>query len=229
MKKFLKVAAIFLLIGAVCCLLGAVLYQEKPAECKALKDTDSAAIDDYTVVYCADLEVLERYAFQTMKEYRDSEGSYTDVTYYVYDASQSMDKNELVGEYYLVKFRDSTGKEYITSLSVPAEENMSKTLAKTPVKLSACLGAAPIRTGGLLNDNEEKLRQLRETALDACSEKLQLPRANITLSYRAETVEQYQKEFQKDGVTARIVMAVFAVVLCGSGVWLLRRADKKKV
>ena len=94
------------------------LFKQDNIKVENASNANISDIDDYTILYVENLEVLKRYAFETVYEYRDSEGSYTDTTYYVYEDSQPMDKHELFAEYYIVKFCDKNNKEYIERLIV---------------------------------------------------------------------------------------------------------------
>lgn len=216
-----------MIIGAIECLICAFLPSETSDKCELLSNIDIEQIDDYTTIYCEELEILNRYAFETVYEYTDSEGTYIDTTYYVYDASEPMDKNELFAEYYIVKISDKTGNEYIASLIVSADKDMASTLTKTPLKISACVWASPISNPKLSNSDDKQLYQLRETALNEYSKNSKIERAPITLTYQAESIEQYQDSIKKDAVGSKIIMIIFSVILALSGIGIGRFIRKK--
>ena len=139
MKKgtaiLLKILSVLIIIGAIECLVAALLYNGSADKIENISEIDVSAVNDSTKIYFEEIEILERYAFETVYEYNDSENSYSDTTYYVYDDSQPMDKNELFTEYYIVKFCDNSGKEYITSLSVLAKKKVASSLKNTPLKI----------------------------------------------------------------------------------------------
>lgn len=97
MKKglsiFLKIVSILMIIGGVECLIFSATYQESPKKVEHASDIIVSDITDYSVLYIEELNVLERYAFKTKDEYKDSEGTYTEVNFYVYDASSPMHLN----------------------------------------------------------------------------------------------------------------------------------------
>lgn len=231
MKKgtsiFLKILIVLMIIGAIECAIFAIVYTGDSTAVVCASDIDIGDIDEYTILYFEDLEVLSRYAFETVYEYRDSEGSYTDTTYYVYDASQPMDKNELFAQYYIVKFQDMNNT-YITSLSVAADKDITSSLKETPLRISACVGASTISTSAFSNASDDQLRDLRETALNDYAKQHQIQRAHITLGYQTESLEQYDRDREQDTVSSRIMMAVVSVILLGGSIWLIRILRKGK-
>lgn len=232
MKKkpstFRTILSVLMIIGAVMCLIFSVMYQENPGQVAYITELDVSRAKETVTVYIEELEVLERYAFQTIHEHEDSDGIYSDVQYYVYDASQPMDSNRLFGEYYIVKFRDKTGEAYITSLSVSASKTVAPTLHGAPVTISACVGMQPLQAdGAFTNNNDIELHALREAALDAYSQKTGIRRANVTLGYQEETVSQYQKGFAQDVSSAKTVALVFGILLAAGGAALLSPRKKK--
>ena len=233
MKKrtlvFLTVVYVLMIIGAVECAIFAILYTGDNIKVENVSDINISNIDEHTVLYIEDLEILERYAFETLYEYRDSEGGYTDTTYYVYEDSHPKDEHELFAEYYIVKFCDKSDNEYVASLSVSASDDVASLLEDAPLQISACVGAVPISSSTVLsNENDKQLIELREDSLNKFSEKSQIERANVTLGYKAESIEQYNQDTGKDVVTTRVIMAIFSVVLIAVAVWLIRICRRKK-
>lgn len=234
MKKgiavFLTIVYVLIVIGAIECAIFAIVYKGDNIQVENASDINISDIDEYTILYVENLEILERYAFETVYEYRDSEGSYTDITYYVYEASHPMDEHELFAEFYIVKFRDKTNKEYIASLSVDADDDIASSLKNTPLQISACVGAAPFSSTAFSNANDKQLRELRETSLNNYSQQTQIEQANITLGYQAESIEQYDQDTEKDVIISRVLMAIFSVVLLAIAIWLMRivRTKNKK-
>lgn len=234
MKKgiavFLTIVYVLIVIGAIECAIFAIVYKGDNIQVENASDMNISDIDEYTILYVENLEILERYAFETVYEYRDSEGSYTDITYYVYEASHPMDEHELFAEFYIVKFRDKTNKEYIASLSVDADDDIASSLKNTPLQISACVGAAPFSNTAFSNANDKQLRELRETSLNNYSQQTQIEKANITLGYQAESIEQYDQDTEKDVIISRVLMAIFSVVLLAIAIWLMRivRTKNKK-
>lgn len=235
MKKrtivFLKVIYVLIIVGAIECFIGALLYEAPVDDVKNISDVDIYEINDYSKIYFEEIEVLERYAFKTAHEYSDSENSYSDVTYYVYQDSHPMDDNQLFAEYYIVKFSDKTGKEYITSLSVAADENVKLFSDDMPLKMSVCAGASLISSDELPNlevdypGNNEIV--LRETTLNKYSQSSGISRACITLGYIAEDIEEYQQDVNKDNLAFKIALAVIGVVLTIVSIVLIRFVKKK--
>lgn len=225
MKKgfslFLTTVYVLMIIGAIECAIFAIVYKGDRIEVKNATTINILDINEYTVLYVENLEILERYAFQTVYEYRDSEGTYTDTTYYVYDAFQPMDKHELFAEYYIVKFNDKTGKEYIASLSVDADDDIALSLRNTPLQISACVGVSPVSTATFLNTNDKQVHELRESSLSKYSQQSQIESAHITLGYQAGSIAQYNQEAEKDIVETKILMTVFCVVLLSVAIWLM--------
>ena len=74
------------------------------------------------------------------------------------------------------------------------------------------------------------MRELRETSLNNYSQQSQIERANITLGYQAESIEQYNQDTEKDVIRSRVLMAIFSVVLLAVAIWLMRlvRTKNKK-
>jgi hypothetical protein len=142
-----------------------------------------------------------------------------------------MDKNELFAEYYIVKFCDNSGKEYITSLSVLAKKKVASSLKNTPLKISACTGATPVSNDELpdqlVNSNDKQLLELREKSLNGYSQNNNVPRAGFTLGYITDSVEQYQSDFAEGVVELRIMLAVLGVALILADVWLIRFIGRK--
>lgn len=231
MKKgisiFLTIVYVFMIIGAVECGIFAIMYKGDNIKVENASNINISDIDEYTILYVENLEVLEQYAFKTMYEYRDSEGTYTDTTYYVYEASHPMDKNKLFAEYYIVKFRDKNNKEYIASLSVAADDDIVSSLKNTPLQISACVGASPVSSTTLLNTYDKQLRELRETSLNNYSQQSQIEKAHISLEYQAGNIEQYNRNAGKDAVESRVIMAIFSVILFAVAIWLIRVVRKK--
>lgn len=233
MKKglsiFLKIVSILMIIGGVECLIFSATYQESPKKVEHASDIIVSDITDYSIVYIEELNVLERYAFKTKDEYKDSEGTYTEVNFYVYDASSPMDNNELFAEYYIVKFRDKTGQEQIASLSVSSDEEIATSLSKCPTTISACIGVSPVSNSKLLNSYDKELKQIREQSLLEYSTTSELPQiSNITFGYQNESIEQYQKEFESDVKSAKIIALVFGIVLIVGGTALFIHVRKKQ-
>lgn len=230
MKKgtavFLTIVAVLMLIGAVECGIIAIIHNGESSKIEDGAKIDISDIDEYTVLYFEELEVVGRYAFQTADEYSDSDSGYTDTTYYVYEGDQPMDSHELHAEYYIVKFSDSSN-EYITSLCVAADQDVDS-LKNTPVRISACVSAAPASNSSLQNENDKKLQELREDALDAYAEDSGIERVHVTFSYQAESAEQHQSDMEKDVVIVRVILAVASVGLVVGGVCLIRFVRKKK-
>ena len=234
MKKgisiFLRIVFVLMIIGAIECAIFAIVYQGDAVQVENASDISIADINEHTILYVENLEILERYAFKTVEEYRDSEGTYVDTTYYVYEASHPMDNHELFAEYYIVKFCDKNNKEYLASLSVAADDDIAGSLKNTPLQISACVGAAPLSNSALLNTYDEQLKELRKTALNHYSQQSQTEQAHISLGYQAESIEQYNRDAEKDVVSFRVMMAILSVVLLAGAVWLMRvvRAKSKK-
>lgn len=234
MKKglsvFLKIVSILMIIGGVECLIFSALYQETPKKIEDISDIVVSDITEYSTVYIEELDVLERYAFKTKDEYKDSEGTYTEVNYYVYDASSPMDDNELFAEFYIVKFLDKTGQEQLASLSVSSDKDIAESLNKCPTTISACIGVSPVSNSQLLNSYDKELRQIREQSLLEYSTKSELPEVNnITFGYQNESIEQYQKEYQNDVTSAKIITLVFGIILIGGGIALFIYVQKKQL
>ena len=233
MKKgisiFLTIVYVLMIIGAIECAIFAITYKGDNIKVENASDINLSDIDEYTILYVENLEILERYAFKTVYEYRDSEGTYTDTTYYVYEASHPMDKHKLFAEYYIVKFRDKNNKEYIASLSVAADDDIASSLKNTPLQISACVGASPFSSTTFLNTYDKQLRELRETSLNNYSQQSQIERTHITLGYQAENIEQYNRDTEKDVVEVRVMMAIFSVALLAVAVWLIRVVRKAKI
>lgn len=231
MKKkssvFSKILRIFLLILGTECLVFSLVSSAKAPKVENASDVNLFGLKESKVVFFEELEVLERYAFQTMDEYTDSEGTYVDTTYYVYDGSHPMDKNELHSEYYIVKLCDEDGNEFITSMSVAADRHMTSTLKKCPIKISACAWVSEFSKLKLQNSNDKKLDKLEEKALNEYSEASGIPRANVTLGYKNETIKQYQKEYKRENTTTKIMMAVFGTAFIAIGAWLTVRKKKE--
>lgn len=232
MKKglsvFLTIVYVLMIIGAVECAFFAIVYSGDHITVENASAINISVLDEHTVLYVEDLEVLERYAFQTVDEYQDSEGSYSDTTYYVYDASHPMDGHELFAEYYIVKFSDKTGKEYIASLSVSADDHIAPALKNTPLQISACVSALPGANTAFLNANDKQLAELREAALNDYAQKSQTERAHFTLGYQAESIAQYNEAAEKDVASTRVLMAILGVTLLAAAIWLMRFVRKKK-
>ena len=232
MKKkpsvFLTILSILMIIGAVECLVFSLLYQESPDQVGTITEIEISQAKASSKMYLEELEVLERYAFQTIYEYEDSEGIYSDVTYYVYEDSHPMDRNQLFGEYYIVKFRDKTGTEYITSLSVSAYRSVAPLLAEAPVTIPACVGVRPIENRYPENSNDRELYVLQEAALDAYAQESGISRAPVTFGYLDDTIAEYQQAFEQDVASAKITALVFGLILGAGGVLLLVLPRKKK-
>ncbi len=226
MKKgisvFLTIVYVLMIIGAIECGIFAIMYKGDNIKVENASDVTISDIDEYTILYVENLEVLERYAFKTVYEYRDSEGTYTDTTYYVYEDSHPMDKHELFAEYYIVKFHDKNNKEYIASLSVAADDDIASSIKNTPLQISACVGVSPISSTTLLNTYDKQLHEIRETSLNNYSQQLQAEKAHISLGYQAENIEQYNRDAEKSVVETRVMMAIFSAVLLAVAVWLIR-------
>ncbi len=232
MKKGLSVVLtivyILMIVGGIELLIFSSTYRESTPKIKEISKINISDITDYTTLYIENLEIIERYAFKTEDEYKDSEGTYTEINYYVYDAMQPMDDNELSSEYYIVKFKDKSGKEYVSSLSVSADKTIAKKLKNCPLSTSACVGAAPISSNKLLNSYDVKLSDLRDSALTEYANNFEVTCANITLGYQNETIEQYQTEFQKDVTSAKIISLIFGLVLLSGGIYVMMYVRKKK-
>lgn len=232
MKKglsvFWTIVSVLMIIGAIECGIVAAVYTGDQRAIENVSDISISDIDEHTVLYVEKLEVLERYAFQTVDEYQDSEGSYSDTTYYVYPASHPMDKHTLFAEYYIVKFTDKTGKEYVASLTVSAEDDIASSLRNTPLQIGACVGAAPYANSAFSNTNDKQLAELREASLKNYSQHSQAESAQITLGYRAASIAQYEKAAAKDAASTRVLMAVLAVALLAGTVWLIGFVRRKK-
>lgn len=232
MKKkpsvFLTILSILMIIGAVECLLFSLLYQDSSNRIGSSTEMDITQAKAAAAIYLEDLEVLERYAFQTVHEYADSEGIYSEVTYHVYEASQPMDGNHLFGEYYIAKFRDKTGTEYITSLSVSAYRPVAPLLAKAPITISACVGVRPIENMYPQNTNDQELFVLQEAALDAYARESGISRAPFTFGYLDDAIVEYQQSYEQDVFSAKVIALVFGVILGAGGVLLLVLPRKKK-
>lgn len=233
MKKGYRIVfiilSIIMIIGGVEFLVFAAVYNPTAPEVPNTADIDLYDIEQYTTVYFDKIDVLERYAFKTMHEYKDSEGSYTDTTYYVYDASQPMDKNELISEYYIVKISDKNGGEYITSLSIDTSKDIYTTVKNAPIQISACVGASPAPLNDLSPDTTEgQLKILRETSLKEYSEKSQIPTAPVILAYKTETSEQALNNVEKETVETKIIAVIGGLVLMLAGIGLLILTKNKK-
>ena len=228
-SKVHVILSVLMIVGAVMCCVFSAAYQDNPGAVAYVTELDISRVKETVTVYIEELDVLERYAFQTLYEYADSEGIYTDVKYYVYEASHPMDDNQLFGEYYIVKFKDKTGTQYITSLSVSAYKDIGPTLKNAPVTVSACVGMQPVQgPNSFTNSNDRELYDLREAALDAYSQKTGIRRANVTLGYQEETVSQYQEGFEQDVSSTKTVALVFGILLGAGGGALLVFSRKKK-
>ena len=224
----LRIICVFMIIGALECLIFSIMFKGDNTKIENASDINISDIDESTVLYIENLEVSERYAFETIDEYRDSEGTYEDTTYYVYDASQPMDEHELFAEFYIVKFCDKNNKERIASLSVPADCDIAHSLKNTPLQISACFWVSPFSSDSfLLNTNDKKLNELRETSLNDYSQQSQIEQAHITLEYVSDSVEQYNQDKDKDDVELRVMMAIFGVLLMVASVWLILFVRKK--
>lgn len=227
-SRIQTILSVLMIVGAVMCLIFSAAYQDDPGAVAYVTDLDVSRVKESASVYMEELEVLERYAFQTIHEHEDSDGIYSDVQYYVYDASQPMDSNRLFGEYYIVKFRDKTGEAYITSLSVSAFKRVAPSLRDAPVTISACVGMHPLQEdSAFTNNNDLELHALREAALDAYAQKTGIRRAGITLGYQEERVSQYQEGFERDVSSAKTVALVFGILLAAGGAALLSPRKKK--
>lgn len=233
MKIFLKILAIFLLVAAVELLLITILYREKPVEIQNMADVNVSVMEQYSTVYIDELYILDRYAFETIHEYRkDYETGYSsDPVYFAYEGSQPMDKNELFVEYFVVKFTDQSGKEYVASMSVLAGKRYSPSLKELPLKISAVAGAGIPSDGDIYFDfddsNDAKLFRWKTAALDKYAESLQIPQAGITLGYQAENIQHLQALQQREDRSFRISGVVGGVALLAAGVFLLTKTSKK--
>lgn len=229
MKKgialFLRIVAIYLLIDAALALVLSVTYQEEAPEVKQLSDVNIFELTDYEVVYFDKLEILERYAFQTMDEYSDSEGGYTDIKFFVYPGSHAMDDNELTAEYYVVKFYDQEGTAYVASMTVSASDGSSISLDGGSQTISACVGIGKMSHGSDTDDRE--LEQLREDALDAYAEKAQAEPVDRSLGYQSDSIDQYKAAWEEDVASTKLIAGIAGVVLTGIGVSLLVYVRKK--
>ena len=227
-KKLLTILSVVMFLYGFLALVFAILYQPKPEKIENITEIQVSDLGDSSVVYFDRLNVVQRYAFQTIDEYEDSESGYSDVTYRVYDASQPMDRYDLHSEYYIVSFSDKSGTEYITSMSVYAEKSIRDVLSNTPVTIPACVTASRI-TGdsAFLNTNDKELIQLRETVLDAYAQQTGIARADIRLSYQSSSTAQYLQDFEQDTSSGRISAAVLGVILIGIGLFLLRLRKRK--
>ena len=222
-----KVLSILLILFGILSLVMGLLYQETPKQIQNMDVVDISEIRETSTFFVEDLEVLQRYAFETVHEYEDSESGYSDTDYYVYSDSQPMDKNDLFGEYYIVKFTDKTGTEYITSLSVLANKDIAPSLRNGPVRLDACVGASLIAETKLLNSNDKDLHRLREEALDAYARESQLPRANITLGYQTRTVQDNLQQQEQDVRSFKTSNAVLGAAMLAIGSFLLVKQKRK--
>lgn len=232
MKKgvsiFLRVLAVVMIIIGIICLGFGAFGSFETAEVKNMSDISAYGVADYTVLYFEELEVLERYAFKTEYEYRDSEGTYEETDYFVYDASQPMDDNELFAEYYIVKFSDNTGKEFVTSLCVRMDKSHKPDLATLPAQISCCAYVATISDNALANSYDVELANLRRAAINEYSGKTGASAASVALEYKTHSVSQYQQDAESDNQTTRVLMIVFGVLLVVGAVLILRLVKRKK-
>lgn len=206
----LKIMAVFLLIvGSEMIFLGITTSQERTYKSENISNIDISVVNDYDVIYFEELDILERYAFQTKRVETDSEGTQTGTYYYVYDGSQRMDNNKLDKEYYLVKFCDKSGKEYITSLCVQAGMTYSPSL--TSGKTSACL--APYVSQATSSKQKAELLQLKNTAIGKYATEKQIAQASFSLEYKGTSIGQYQKNEEKYATRQRFVYILLGAVL----------------
>lgn len=226
-RKREKILSIFLIVFGVLSLVFGLTYQETPRDIQNMASVDITEIRETSTFFVEDLQVLSRYAFKTVHEYEDSESGYSDTQYYVYSDSQPMDNNDLFAEYYIVKFSDKTGTEYITSLSVLAGKDIAPSLRSTPVRLDACLGAALIAEEKLLNSEDEDLRRLRAEALDACARESGLPRAQIKLGYQTRSVAENLHQQGREVTSAKVTNIIFGGAMLAAGIFLLVKAKRK--
>ena len=117
----------------------------------------------------------------------------------------------------------------IASLSVSSDEEIATSLNKCPTTISACIGVSPVSNSKLLNSYDKELKQIREQSLLEYSTTSELPQiSNITFGYQNESIEQYQKEFESDVKSAKIIALVFGIVLIVGGTALFIHVRKKQ-
>ncbi len=223
------IACVLIIICAIECMLFAILYNGEKIEIKNASDISLSDIDEHTTIYIEDFEILERYAFKTVYEYSDSEGSYSSDTYYVYEATHPMDKNELFAEYFIVKFCDKNNKEYITSLCIDASNEIASSLKNVPLQISACVWTLyPSSATALSSETDKQLIEIRETSLNNYSQQSQIERAPVIFEYQSESAEQYIQDNENDAIVARILVAILGIILLAVAAWLIRVIRRKK-
>ena len=177
-------------------------------------------MQERTVFYIEDLEVLERYAFKTVEERSDADGQPEESVYYVYDASQPMDEHTLLSEYYVVKFADEE-REYIASLTVSAD--MAVPLENTPVHITACVNAFPASAG----TDSDQLGQLRTAALEDWAQRTGTQKANVTFGYQAEDPIARLDTIKQDTNEVKLAMGITGIILAAFSVWFVLIYFKK--
>lgn len=221
-SKFLTIIYMLLILGGLELIVASFFVKKSSTQVEPISNIEMTDISDLAILYAENMTVSERYAFKTVKELKDFDNSPTE-TYYVYDASQPMDNNELVAEYYIVHLTDKTGEEYVASLCVRANKSISKELTNCPLTLSACVSASPLSGSIFTNSDDRALLQIRESALAAYCERQGLSPVNLTFEYLSETAAQHQAELQKSDRQSTIFLLFFGILLFGGGLLVLKK------
>ena len=214
-------AALGLVVGIEMIIGGIAGFKEEPFKSENISNIDVSLVEDYNYICFDEIEILERYAFRTKRVETDSEGTKTGTYYYVYDSSQPMDNNRLDAEYFVVRFCDKNGEEYVTSLWVPAGKTYSPHLSSG--KTQMCV--APYSSGGS-SDHKVKLLQLESAAVSRYTTEEGIKRASFSLEYKGATVEQYQKTENKLETRQNIVTIIFGAVLVLVCIFQLCKKEK---
>lgn len=231
MKKpfawILRVIAICMLLLAIgtiyMTIASSMISKEWPTEVENMAEINLREDGAYGAVYFEEIEILRRYAFKTESSYRNEETGRTYRDYHYYSGTEPMDDNELVCEYYIVKFKDQTGREFIAAMSIQADKQLPVSLENCPVKLSLCADAEKIAEYNPIFSVRE-LENLTKKALAGYF----IDEAEFTLDYSCETAEEYVDHDIKSQRTIRRLAGGGGLLLAIVAFIILRFVNRKR-